>query len=42
MSTIFLWEKKIVRRFVPDYATIFKPINKLLNKYKKIEWTPNI
>jgi hypothetical protein len=32
-----------VRRFVPDYAcTIVKPINKLLKKDQKFEWTPYI
>jgi hypothetical protein len=27
-----------VRRFVRDYATIFKPINKLLKKNQVFEW----
>jgi hypothetical protein len=38
----FFGKINFVRRFVPDYATIVKPINKLLKKDKKFEWTPDI
>jgi hypothetical protein len=38
----FFGKINFVRRFVPDYATIVKPINKLLKKDQKFEWTPDI
>jgi hypothetical protein len=38
----FFGKIKFVQRFVLNYATIFKPINKLLKKYHKFEWTPYI
>jgi hypothetical protein len=38
----FFGKINFVRRFVPDYATIVKPINVLLKKDKKFEWTQEI
>jgi hypothetical protein len=38
----FFGKINFVQRFVPDNATIVKPINKLLKKDQKFEWTPDI
>jgi hypothetical protein len=35
----FFGKINFVRRFVPDYATIVKPINALLKKDHRFEWT---
>jgi hypothetical protein len=38
----FFGKINFVRRFVPDYATIVKPINLLLKKDQRFEWTQDI
>jgi hypothetical protein len=38
----FFGKINFVRRFVPDYATIVKPINLLLKKDQIFEWTEYI
>jgi len=38
----FYGKIKFVQSFVPHYATIFKPINKLFKKDDKFEWMPHI
>jgi hypothetical protein len=38
----FFGKINFVRRFAPNYATIVKPINKLLTKDQKFEWTIEI
>jgi hypothetical protein len=38
----FFGKINFVRRFVPDYSSIVKPINKLLKKDQEFEWTPEI
>jgi hypothetical protein len=38
----FFGKINFVRRFVPDYATIVKPINALLKKDQRFEWTQDI
>jgi hypothetical protein len=35
----FLGKNNFVQRFVPDYASIVKPINLLLKKEQRFEWT---
>jgi len=38
----FFRKINFVRRFVPNYTIIVKPINKLLKKYQNFEWTLEI
>jgi hypothetical protein len=38
----FFGKINFVQIFVPNYATIVKPINKLLKKDQKFEWTSEI
>jgi hypothetical protein len=38
----FLGKIKFVRRFVPDHATIVKPIDTLLKKDQRFDWTQEI
>jgi hypothetical protein len=38
----FFGKVNIVRIFIPDYASIVKPITKLLRKDQYFEWTPKV
>jgi len=38
----FMGKNNLVRRFIPDFANMVKPIHNLLNKYQVFSCNPNI